>query len=59
MNWSNFNSLEMLDSVNQSTDTVYLIFKHSTRCSISSTALKPLRAQLERRIGFKSYLFIP
>lgn len=46
MNWNTLNSPEQLDSIDaESQKLPVLIFKHSTRCSISSTAL----GRLERR----------
>ncbi|AXG75268.1 bacillithiol system redox-active protein YtxJ [Flavobacterium arcticum] len=39
--WNNLTQLQQLDSiVEESSDTPVLIFKHSTRCSISRMALK-------------------
>ena len=38
MNWKSLNSLEQWNSLWNST-TKFIVFKHSTRCSISSTAM--------------------
>jgi bacillithiol system protein YtxJ len=43
MNWITLNSLEQLELIKEkSTTTPQIIFKHSTRCSISSMALSRL-----------------
>ena len=43
MNWNKLNSTETLKKINElSEETTVLIFKHSTRCSISSMALDRL-----------------
>jgi bacillithiol system protein YtxJ len=43
MNWNELNSVETLKKINElSEETTVLIFKHSTRCSISSMALDRL-----------------
>lgn len=43
MNWNKLSTIEELDSIiNESTTEPILIFKHSTRCSISATALSRL-----------------
>jgi bacillithiol system protein YtxJ len=40
MNWNNLSDIKQLDEIiTISSDKPVLIFKHSTRCSISSTAL--------------------
>lgn len=40
VNWIKLNSIEVLDEIkNKSNDKPQIIFKHSTRCSISSMAL--------------------
>src|SRR5690349_5915331 len=45
MNWTKLNDLQQLDEIREQSKTkTVLIFKHSTRCSISRTAL----ARLER-----------
>mgnify|MGYP002400143851 FL=1 len=48
MNWINLISEEQLNQLNEiSTSKTVVFFKHSTRCSISSTAL----SRIERQIG--------
>ena len=43
MNWNNLNALAQFENLNaESTRQAILIFKHSTRCSISSNALSRL-----------------
>lgn len=43
MNWNKLTTIETLDSIaNESNSQPILIFKHSTRCSISATALSRL-----------------
>ncbi len=40
MNWNKIITIEDLENIKNESNTIYiLIFKHSTRCSISSTAL--------------------
>lgn len=40
MNWNKINKIEELEDIKKESNTIpILIFKHSTRCSISSTAL--------------------
>lgn len=44
--WTQLTELQQLDEiVNQSSETPVLIFKHSTRCSISRFALKNFEAE--------------
>ncbi|HWA34573.1 MAG TPA: bacillithiol system redox-active protein YtxJ [Cyclobacteriaceae bacterium] len=44
MNWQNLNSVEQLRSIKESSkQNPVLIFKHSTRCAISRTALDRLQ----------------
>lgn len=44
--WTQLTELQQLDDiVNQSSETPVLIFKHSTRCSISRFALKNFEAE--------------
>jgi len=44
MNWEDFNSVEQLQAIKElSKQKAVLIFKHSTRCSISRTALDRLQ----------------
>jgi len=44
MNWQNLNSVEQLQSIKESSkQNPVLIFKHSTRCSISRAALDRLQ----------------
>jgi bacillithiol system protein YtxJ len=49
MPWKNLNTIEQLNEIDQgSAGKPALIFKHSTRCSISSTALNRMNGGLER-----------
>lgn len=49
MNWNTLNSEEQLNEIiGESSSTPVLIFKHSTRCSISSMA----KSRLERQWNF-------
>jgi bacillithiol system protein YtxJ len=46
MNWIKLNSIEQLEEIDRLSQTQpVLIFKHSTRCSISSTALNRFEKQ--------------
>lgn len=46
MNWISLTDIAQLDSItNNSFDTPQVIFKHSTRCSISSMALNRLERE--------------
>lgn len=43
MNWNKLENIDQLNTIDEeSKDKIVLIFKHSTRCSISSTALDRL-----------------
>jgi bacillithiol system protein YtxJ len=45
MNWISLTDMAQLDSINKNSfDTPQVIFKHSTRCSISSMALNRLES---------------
>jgi bacillithiol system protein YtxJ len=49
MPWKNLNTIEQLNEIDQgSAGKPALIFKHSTRCSISSTALNRMNGSLEK-----------
>ncbi len=59
MKWLNFNDLETLYTISQNTNTIYLIFKHSTRCSISSVSLNRLERNWKDELNSKvTCLFI-
>ena len=46
--WNELTQIEQLDNiVNESSETPVLIFKHSTRCSISRMALKSFEQEYE------------
>ncbi|MFY8024229.1 MAG: bacillithiol system redox-active protein YtxJ [Sediminibacterium sp.] len=46
MNWISLTDMAQLDSINKNSfDTPQVIFKHSTRCSISSMALNRLERE--------------
>lgn len=50
MNWNELNKIEQLETVKtESTDQPIMLFKHSTRCSISSMA----KSRLERAWNFE------
>ncbi len=58
MNWNTLNKLEQLEEIKTiSEKEPVVIFKHSTRCSISSSALDRLErhAAKSEKIGFKAY----
>lgn len=59
MNWVNLESLNQLDELNQLSDSKpVLFFKHSTRCSISSTALSRLERQATNAIGDVVFVYL-
>jgi bacillithiol system protein YtxJ len=56
MNWNSLTSLAQLDELETvSFQKPVLIFKHSTRCSISSGALNRLERQAESSLPFIPY----
>jgi bacillithiol system protein YtxJ len=56
MNWNELTSLEQLDAiVNESMQQPVVIFKHSTRCSISSMALDRLERSWDNGEDLKPY----
>jgi bacillithiol system protein YtxJ len=58
MNWIELNSLEQLDAIaTESVNQPVLIYKHSTRCNISRTALDRLERNYksEETKGLKAY----
>lgn len=58
MNWIELNSVEQLDEIAQeSKENPVLIYKHSTRCNISRTALDRLERNYksEEAKGLKTY----
>lgn len=56
MNWIDLNSIEQLEEIQQlSKDTPVLIFKHSTRCSISSMAKSRLEREWNNDSNIKSF----
>ncbi len=49
MGWNNLNSVSALEQISTaSTEKPQLVFKHSTRCSISSAAKHRLEADLDK-----------
>jgi bacillithiol system protein YtxJ len=45
MNWNNLENASQLDAINEESKTIpVLLFKHSTRCSISSMALNRIES---------------
>ena len=58
MNWQDLNSVEQVQTIKESSkQNAVLIFKHSTRCSISRTALDRLQrhAKPEEMIRLKAF----
>jgi bacillithiol system protein YtxJ len=56
MNWTPINSPAVLAELDQASATgLVLIFKHSTRCSISATALGRLERQWNDAAGIRPY----
>ncbi|QSE97891.1 bacillithiol system redox-active protein YtxJ [Fulvivirga lutea] len=56
MNWNHLTSEDQLKAaINESEETPVLIFKHSTRCSISSMALNRLERSWSESEGIKPY----
>ncbi|MCC6370223.1 MAG: bacillithiol system redox-active protein YtxJ [Bacteroidia bacterium] len=54
MNWNQLTSKQQLDLIDEeSKQTPVLLFKHSTRCSISSTALSRLERKWQEADGQK------
>ncbi len=59
MNWVNLESLNQLDDLNKLSDSKpILFFKHSTRCSISSTALSRLERQATNSTGEVMFVYL-
>lgn len=55
MDWTDLNNIEQLDTIAaQSTDQAVVIFKHSTRCSISDMA----KGRLDRSNGLKATTYL-
>jgi bacillithiol system protein YtxJ len=56
MNWNKLITLEQLDTIDaESNSTLILLFKHSTSCSISSTALNRIERKWQNDIAIKPY----
>ncbi|PWJ44908.1 bacillithiol system redox-active protein YtxJ [Sediminitomix flava] len=56
MEWNQLNSPEQLNAiVSESENEKIVIFKHSTRCSISSMALNRLERSWEKDVALKPY----
>jgi len=56
MEWIQLTSVQDLDQVVQDSSKLpVLLFKHSTRCSISSTALNRLERGWDQNSGIKTY----
>lgn len=56
MRWNFINDLYVLESIDRVSEQVaVLVFKHSTRCSISSTALARLERQVDMDLHEKAY----
>ena len=59
MNWNHLKSIDQLEEIKtQSLDTPVVIFKHSTRCSISAMALSRFERKLSKddSDSFQPYL---
>lgn len=52
MNWSNLTSIDQLE---QLADNDFVVFKHSTRCGVSSMALKQFKSEMPEN-GIHCYL---
>ena len=56
MNWIDLNSSEQLDKlIAESTSQAFVIFKHSTRCSISAMAKSRLERQASEKVNLPFY----
>jgi len=56
MNWNKLQDESQLDAIKQeSAQQAILIFKHSTRCSISATALSRMERNWDDSVGIKPY----
>lgn len=56
LNWNQLDTLESLErAIAESNDTPALFFKHSTRCSISSMALKRFEREWDKSIKCDIY----
>ncbi len=56
MNWEELTTVDQLDDViRESEEFPVMIFKHSTRCSISSMVMNRLERSWEDTIGVKPY----
>ena len=56
MNWQALTELEQLETISQASfDHPVLIYKHSTTCSISSTAKSRLERQWDDTQGIEAY----
>ncbi|GAA4406353.1 bacillithiol system redox-active protein YtxJ [Nibrella viscosa] len=56
MNWNILNSEAQLEAIKQeSADQPVMIFKHSTRCSISAMALSRMERNWKEEAGIKPY----
>lgn len=56
MNWIKLDNISQLDTIAElSKNEVILIFKHSTRCSISSMALSRLEREWNDDLSIKTY----
>ncbi len=56
MNWNNLNNEAQLEAIKQeSAEQPVLIFKHSTRCSISAMALSRMERNWSDSAGIKPY----
>jgi bacillithiol system protein YtxJ len=50
MNWNALTDLEQLNEIISSSEKPVVIFKHSTRCSISRMALKQFENEFDSQI---------
>lgn len=58
MNWNNLTSIEQLSEIDaKSTSKPQIIFKHSTRCSVSSFAKKILEREYNDAIEAKADVY--
>jgi bacillithiol system protein YtxJ len=56
LNWSYIDSEEIIEKIASDTsNTIFLIFKHSTRCSISSMSLNRLETKWDTSLNLETY----
>lgn len=59
MEWTHLTSSDQIDEIlNDSSSNIFLVFKHSTRCSISSMAKNRLEAKWDKSIPIKKAYYL-